>query len=683
MVTKLKNISYSGVVKSIMFVLAIWMLTIFCYNLNQFYVYDEKGVGFDYNSEYQAAKTMYSFDKENGTDYYQKEVELANILKENLVDLEKVAILVDDKQENTIQDLWGLDIEDFRKNGLEFYIVDNESDEIIGKSNLDLDTESSNVTKIRENIQSEILFEGDLNSTINKGSSDYDERKSYNYISSEDVNTAYLSNIEVNDNTEVNYHDYYLYVMYTDENIVNQITNYRVALRDEAMDVIINLTISSIMFICIMVYFTLVAGRRPNNDEINIKKIDNIYLDVVISIWSLFIMLFTLLLMVWIQEFNFSEKEVILLLVVYSSISTASTVFTFTNLSIKIKAKKVLDSLMCFVFIRFIYRKTIKVAYRFLIKETTLSLKVLLVLGIFFGFISIAAPILSVFIIVLYFAHLFVSIKLVKAIKDVANNEKFVADEKLRNIPYNSAFQQLEAIGKNTNEVYIKGLKAQNTKTELITNVSHDLRTPLTSLVGYIDLLDKRGNDYDNETQEYIRILKEKSNRMTQMVGDLFDLAKTSSGDVELDMSKLNVKKLIEQTLAELDDVVLDESKIQLDLDEKLNILADGNKMYRVIQNLIDNALKYSLTGTRIYIVAFKNSDEEVQIEFKNIANYEMNFNCDDIRERFTRGDKSRTKEGSGLGLAIAETYTNLNSGIFEVKVDGDLFKAIIRFKNY
>ncbi len=695
--TKLKNISNSALTKLLMFIVAVVSLTVFLYSFYMFWVYEDMGVIIDYGEGYTNARVMRAYDEENGTEYFKDAIDLRDILIEKMLDLENMALVVQDNKVNSIQDIWGIDVEEYIYNGLVFYIVDSETNEIVGYSGDRIDADKSNITQMETYIQSEVLPEGaeaklqeyndySYNNFVHKAEFRNDqnyENAIYNYIASNDVNAEYLSDITVTENREVYYHDYRLYTMYTIGNVLVPIQNFSETQRNAAIVTIIISVISSIVFICTLIYFVIVAGRRPNINNVVIKKIDKIYFDILVTSGIIAFSLFTFWLILIFEEFSLDSKALIFVFLCYSFLIALIVIFVLTNFAIKIKSNKFLESLFVFVLIRFIYRKTIKVAYKLFIIDTTISLKVLLGLGVFFGFFALFVPAFSIFIIALYFGHLIVSIKLVKAIKDVSNNEKYIAEDgKLRNIPYNTSFSQLEAISKNTNEIYIKGLKAQNTKTELITNVSHDLRTPLTSLVGYIDLLDKRGCDYDEETQEYIRILKEKSKRMTQMVGDLFDLAKTSSGDVQLDVSKLNVKKLIEQSVSELDDVVLDENKIQLNLDDKLFILADGNKMYRVIQNLIDNALKYSLVGTRIYIEAFKNNEGDVQIEFKNIANYQMDFNCEDIKERFTRGDKSRTAEGSGLGLAIAETYTILNNGNFKVVVDGDLFKIVIGFNN-
>lgn len=225
-----------------------------------------------------------------------------------------------------------------------------------------------------------------------------------------------------------------------------------------------------------------------------------------------------------------------------------------------------------------------------------------------------------------------------------------------------------------------KAVKAEKMRTELITNVSHDLKTPLTSIIGYVDLLEGV-EELPDEARDYVSVIKTKAARLKHIIADLFDLSKSSSGNVELEMENLDLKKLLEQTMADMEDVIKTSNRtIKQDLPLKpVMIYADGKKMYRVFQNIIDNALKYSLENTRIF-VNLKQEDEKAFVEIKNIASYEMDFEEDEIIERFTRGDKNRATEGSGLGLSIARSFTQACGGSMKIVVDGDQFKVMIEF---
>ena len=245
-------------------------------------------------------------------------------------------------------------------------------------------------------------------------------------------------------------------------------------------------------------------------------------------------------------------------------------------------------------------------------------------------------------------------------------------------VKYNN--KTYEEINKGFDESLQEQMKSERMKVELITNVSHDLKTPLTSIISYIDLLSKE-EELSETARDYVNILSEKAYRLKNIVSDLFDLAKSTSGDIHLDLEKLDLRKLIEQTLGDMEDEINESGliiKTRLS-EESIYIMADGKKLYRVFQNLIDNALKYSLKGTRVYIELEEINGKAVAT-IKNIAGYEMDFTAEEILQRFTRGDKSRSTEGSGLGLSIAESFTKVCGGDFRLDIDGDLFKVTIKF---
>ena len=220
-------------------------------------------------------------------------------------------------------------------------------------------------------------------------------------------------------------------------------------------------------------------------------------------------------------------------------------------------------------------------------------------------------------------------------------------------------------------------------KTELISNVSHDLKTPLTSIISYIDLL-KKENDMSETQKEYIEILEQKSQRLTLLIEDLFEASKAASGNISFNKSSLDLVSLLRQTIAENENEISASGllfKIQLpDSEQKIICNLDGKRTYRIFDNLISNILKYSLPSSRVYIDMSLDMNK-VLIVLKNISAYEMNFNPNDIAERFVRGDKSRNTDGSGLGLSIAKSFTELQGGEFNIYIDGDLFKVAISFE--
>lgn len=228
-------------------------------------------------------------------------------------------------------------------------------------------------------------------------------------------------------------------------------------------------------------------------------------------------------------------------------------------------------------------------------------------------------------------------------------------------------------------EAVIKAVKDERTKTELITNVSHDLKTPLTSVINYIDLL-KKCEIRDETAVKYMGVIDEKANRLKRLIEDLIEASKVSTGNVVLHKTKINLNELATQAIVEYAD---DFEKNGLDLifDEtaqKHIVFADGTKIFRVFENLLSNAKKYSAPGSRVYARLYSDN-ENGYFEIKNISKDPLNISAEELMERFVRGDKSRSEEGNGLGLSIAKELCSLNGGGLTISIDGDLFKATVR----
>ncbi len=222
--------------------------------------------------------------------------------------------------------------------------------------------------------------------------------------------------------------------------------------------------------------------------------------------------------------------------------------------------------------------------------------------------------------------------------------------------------------------------KSQNMKTELITNVSHDLKTPLTAIITYVDLL-KNEDITEEERREYVDTLDKKSQRLKVLIEDLFEVSKASSNNITLYCTDIDLVNLLKQVCLENEDKITESTlDFRWNLPEKKCVsYLDPNRTYRIMDNLMQNILKYSMPHSRVYI-DMEETDSEYVLHFKNMSATEMNFDASEITERFVRGDLSRNTEGSGLGLAIAQSFTEMQNGKFEVQIDGDLFKVNLRF---
>ena len=224
-------------------------------------------------------------------------------------------------------------------------------------------------------------------------------------------------------------------------------------------------------------------------------------------------------------------------------------------------------------------------------------------------------------------------------------------------------------------------LHNQRLKSELISHVSHDLRTPLTSMVSYLDLLRFEGLDSE-KAPEYLDIITDKTNRLSKLTDDLFEAAKISSGDIPVELTKIEMVSLVRQAIAEEADAFKnkDITPVMNTNLESAFVYADGQQLWRVIDNLFTNVCKYSVTGSRAYINLY-DVDTYYALEIKNVSNSPLNINPDELMERFRRGDRSRNTDGSGLGLSIAKDLVKLMHGKFEIEIDGDLFKASVYMK--
>ncbi|MGL4523565.1 MAG: sensor histidine kinase [Bacilli bacterium] len=220
--------------------------------------------------------------------------------------------------------------------------------------------------------------------------------------------------------------------------------------------------------------------------------------------------------------------------------------------------------------------------------------------------------------------------------------------------------------------------KSERLKTELLTNVSHDIRTPLTSIITYIELIQKEGVDSKNMAK-YIAVLEKKSARLKMLTDDLFEAAKASSGNIDVTLGSINVNALLTQGIGELENKIQPSGLIfKLTLPEPpVVVQADGRLLWRTIENLFSNVFKYALTGTRVYIDV-ETSENNAKIIIKNTSAFELNVHAEELLERFKRGDEARSSEGSGLGLSIAKSLTEIQGGTFTIAIDGDLFKVVV-----
>ena len=302
--------------------------------------------------------------------------------------------------------------------------------------------------------------------------------------------------------------------------------------------------------------------------------------------------------------------------------------------------------------------------------------------------LSISEPI-GIFILIAIWVYAFAKmhqwlvryIEIKNAINEIyMGNTEVHLDEKRYKGSLNSMAIQVNDIAGGLSNAIQEKLKSERLKTELITNVSHDIKTPLTSIINYVDLL-KKEKMPNEQAEEYLNILDNKSQRLKRLTEDLVEASKASSGNIKLNIEKLNVNELLKQVSGEFEDKFKSRNLEEvMSLPEKnVSINADSRYMYRILENMYSNISKYAMDNTRVYIDVIPNNNR-ITIQMKNISKEKLNISTEELMQRFVRGDSARNTEGSGLGLSIATSLTTLQGGTFNIYLDGDLYKVIIEF---
>ncbi len=261
-----------------------------------------------------------------------------------------------------------------------------------------------------------------------------------------------------------------------------------------------------------------------------------------------------------------------------------------------------------------------------------------------------------------------------------AGNTTYKTDTKYMTPTMAEQAQNLNNIGRAVEVAAEKQVRSEKLRAELITNVSHDIKTPLTSIINYIDLLGRE--DFDNQTaREYIDVLQKQSTRLKKLLEDVVEASKASTGNFNANFVRINLATLLGQAVGEYTDKAQN-AGLELDMsvyEDEAYICSDGRLLWRVFDNLLANACKYSMPGTRVYIICEKSEDKHI-ITFKNISKSKLNISPNELMERFVRGDSSRNTEGSGLGLSIAQSLMSILNGEMSLSIDGDLFKVTLTF---
>ena len=454
--------------------------------------------------------------------------------------------------------------------------------------------------------------------------------------------------------------------------------------------------ISLITTILVMLYLIITIGHSKNKKEIELNDFDKIPLEIILFV----AILICCIPFIPLATGNMEHRTVVSLLVTAYLTIYVFTIIILNTLIKRIKSKTLAKTSLIGLMTSFIIKmckkflSKIKDVYDTVLYSANATARVIIVTGIIIAIWAIIVGLFAntgmfPFIIILLVG--FIMYKVIQILKEFSqvenklkeiyegNNQNELDFEKFTPC-FKKSVKYLNDISNGFETAIQDRMKSEKFKTELITNVSHDIKTPLTSIINYTDLLKKE--DIDNEkAKEYINILDIKSQRLKKLTEDLIEASKVSTGNISLKMEKINVVELTKQALGEFEDK-FNKCGLEIILDVKkseMNIMADSRYMYRIIENLFSNVSKYALENSRVYI-DITNKDNKMFFEIKNISKNRLNISAEELMQRFVRGDKSRTTEGSGLGLSIAQNLTELQKGKFNLKLDGDLFKVELIF---
>lgn len=497
--------------------------------------------------------------------------------------------------------------------------------------------------------------------------------------------------------------DFTIYSTYSEDFNENNYMNFYLSFLNAVKDyqMLIYLSIPSLLIVLMLIAIFLInsIGYKKDSKEIEVTDFDRIPIELLILVC--FIMFGISLIII--DEVQFSIQTITNNVIIIASLYILNAILIEANLITiikRIKAKqfvktsfagriiikvwKFIKKFFEFMKVKFIKIKTsisenIDITWK-VIFAVILYFIITIVLLLLLGHIGLAIPLVLLgYILYVILMEINSFKKLEKGLKNIYEGDNRT---KLNSEDFTTAFKKVveyvNDISNGFENAVEESLKSERLKTELITNVSHDIKTPLTSIINYVDLL-KSENIENEKAKEYISILDNKGQRLKKLIEDLVEASKASSGSVKLKLETINIIELIKQAMGEFEDRFA-QKKLEIISElpkNNVQVNADSRYMYRVIENLFSNISKYALESSRVYIDA-KVIAKKVKIEIKNISKERLNITEEELMQRFVRGDKSRNTEGNGLGLAIARSLTNLQGGKLVCKIDGDLFKVEI-----
>lgn len=457
----------------------------------------------------------------------------------------------------------------------------------------------------------------------------------------------------------------------------------------------------SVLWLIGMVWLTVTAGRKPEDEEIHLNGFDRWYTEIaagaVIGIWLAGTIILGTLIANSSLGYSYAVVTVIVTCLICGTYTMAWFLIGYLSLVRRIKAGTLWKNSLIRKVLKWIGKCSGKLAdfARAFSRNTAEKIKVLLVGGAFLflqfliiGCVFSGAGVFLLALMAVDVAVMIFAIRKADGQDRIMDGLKKISDGELQYKIKTDTLtgkqkvmaEYINNIGSGLDAAVENSLKKERMQTELITNVSHDLKTPLTSIINYVDLM-KRENPTDPKIQEYLRILDEKSQRLKVLTEDVVEASKASTGNIKLEMNDIDFVEMVQQVIGEFEEKFQEKNLTMMVhfTDEPSIIYADGQRMWRVLENVFGNVVKYAMEGTRVY-AEISNRNKKVTFSLKNISAQPLNISADELTERFIRGDVARNTEGSGLGLSIAKSLTELQGGEFKLYLDGDLFKVMITF---
>lgn len=457
----------------------------------------------------------------------------------------------------------------------------------------------------------------------------------------------------------------------------------------------------SVLWLIGMVWLTVTAGRKPKDEEIHLNGFDRWYTEIaagaVIGIWLAGTIISGTLIANSSLGYSHAVVTVIVTCLICGTYTMAWFLIGYLSLVRRIKAGTLWKNSLIRTVLKWIGKCSGKLSdfARAFSRNTAEKIKVLLVGGafLFLQFLIIGcgftgAGVFLIILLIVDAAAVIFIIRKADGLDLIMDGLKKISDGELQYKIKTDTLtgkqkvmaEYINNIGSGLDAAVENSLKKERMQTELITNVSHDLKTPLTSIINYVDLM-KRENPTDPKIQEYLRILDEKSQRLKVLTEDVVEASKASTGNIKLEMNDIDFVEMVQQVIGEFEEKFQEKNLTMMVhfTDEPSIIYADGQRMWRVLENVFGNVVKYAMEGTRVY-AEISNRNKKVTFSLKNISAQPLNISADELTERFIRGDVARNTEGSGLGLSIAKSLTELQGGEFKLYLDGDLFKVMITF---